>query len=270
MIKIEKVKNRVTGKEIDFVLPDSLAVATIGMRNPKNSWNKTDSFYDEEQYVLGDNDIRLATTLSQAGPVHGKFVRQIYVCADITAPLYWWKEFDTYKVGTVANSTSTMHKLTSRDITMEDLSYDKCLPEAKNSLEATVVVCNSLRRKYVEATQKKDPKARDYWYSLIQTLPSSYNQTRTVTMNYEVLSGMYEYRKTHKLDEWREFCSWIETLPYAKELIIRKDNSKEKAEEKPAKVETKPATAETKQEEKSPKKAAKKSKSGTMDWDFLL
>ena len=230
MIKIEKVKNRVTGKEIDFVLPDSLAVATIGMRNPKNSWNKTDSFYDEDgSYNLGENDLRLATVLSQAGPVHGKFVRQIYVCADITAPLYWWKEFDTYKVGTVANSTSTMHKLTSRDITMDDISHDKCLPEAKQSLEATIVVCNSLRRKFVELNPTNPEKAKEYWYSLIQTLPSSYNQTRTVTMNYENLSNMYEYRRTHKLDEWREFCSWVETLPYAKELIIR---SKEKVEEK--------------------------------------
>lgn len=242
MIKIEKVKNRVTGKEIDFVLPDSLAVATIGMRNPKNSWNKTDSFYGEDGYELGENDLRLATTLAQAGPVHGKFVRQIYVCADITAPLYWWKEFDTYKVGTVANSTSTMHKLTSKDITMDDLSHDKCLPEAKDCLEATLVVCNSLRRKYLGAMEKKDPKAKEYWYSLIQTLPSSYNQTRTVTMNYEVLSGIYEYRKTHKLDEWRSFCSWIETLPYAKELIIRKSDvsAKESKKAEPAKEPEKP------------------------------
>ncbi len=245
MIKIERVKNRVTGKEIDFVLPDSIAVATIGMRNPKNSWNKTDSFYDEDGYELGENDLKLATTLSQAGPVHGKFVRQIYVCADITAPLYWWKEFDTYKVGTVANSTSTMHKLTSRDLTMDDLSYDKCLPEAKDSLEATLVVCNSLRRKFVELSEQKSPEARAYWYSLIQTLPSSYNQTRTVTMNYEVLSGIYEYRKTHKLDEWKTFCSWIETLPYAKELIIRKPDKKEKTEESKPKVEEK--ISETKQ-----------------------
>ena len=227
MIKIEKVKNRETGTEIPFVLPDSLAVATIGMRNPKNSWNKTDSDFNEDGYHLGENDLRLATTLSQAGPVHGKFVRQIYVCADITAPLYWWKEFDTYKVGTVANSTSTMHKLTSRDITMEDLSYDKCLPEAKESLEATIVVCNSMRRKFVELNPTNPEKAKEYWYSLIQTLPSSYNQTRTVTMNYEVLSGMYEYRKTHKLNEWKAFCDWIETLPYAKELIIRDGAKKE-------------------------------------------
>ena len=240
MIKIEKVKNRVTGKEIDFVLPDSIAVATIGMRNPKNSWNKTDSFYDEDGYELGENDLKLATTLAQAGPVHGKFVRQIYVCADITAPLYWWKEFDTYKVGTVANSTSTMHKLTSRDITMDDLSCDKCLPEAIDILEATLVVCNSLRRKFVELSEQKSPEAKSYWYSLIQTLPSSYNQTRTVTMNYEVLSGMYEYRKTHKLDEWKTFCSWIETLPYAKELIIRNGKSKQKEEEqKPKEIENK-------------------------------
>ncbi len=234
MIKIEKVKNDFTGVEIDFVDESSIAVATIGMRNAKNSWNKSDSKFDENgAYKLGPNDLKLATTLSQAGPVHGKLVRQIFVAANITAPLYWWKEFDTYKVGTVANSTSTMHKLTSRDITMEDVSCDKCLPQAKICLDYTIAVCNDLRKKYLEATENHDPKAKDYWYSLIQTLPSSYNQTRTVTMNYEVLSNIYEYRKTHKLDEWHEFCDWIETLPYANELIVRGKKQEQKVEAKP-------------------------------------
>ena len=233
MIKIEKVRNEFTGVEVEFVDEGSLAVATIGMRNAKNSWNKSDSIYKDGKYILGENDLRLATTLSQAGPVHGKLVRQIYVAANITAPLYWWKEFDTYKVGTTANSTSTMHKLTSREILMSDLSCDKCIPEARQCLENVLGVCNSLRAKYLKATEEKDPKAKEYWYSLIQTLPSSYNQTRTVTMNYEVLSNIYEYRKTHKLDEWHKFCGWIEELPYAKELIIRDNkNEKQKTEQK--------------------------------------
>ncbi len=240
MIKIEKVKNETTGVEIDFVSEDSLAVATIGMRNAKNSWAKSDSKFTEKGYELGENDFRLATTLSQAGPVHGKLVRQIYVAANITAPLYWWKEFDTYKVGTVANSTSTMHKLTSRPIKLDDLSHDKCNPIALKCLENNVQVCNQLREDYLKATENHSPEAKQIWYSLIQVLPSSYNQTRTVTMNYEVLSNIYEYRKTHKLDEWKEFCCWIETLPYAKDLIIRrkekelsKTTSKEEQIKKP-------------------------------------
>lgn len=233
MIKIEKVKNEFTGVEIDFVDEGSIAVATIGMRNAKNSWDKSDSTFDENgAYKLGANDLKLATTLSQAGPVHGKLVRQIYVAANITAPLYWWKEFDTYKVGTTANSTSTMHKLTSRPIEMSDLSHDKCVPIAEMCLKETLRTCNILREHYLEEVKQNPKKAKQLWDSLIQILPSSYNQTRTVTMNYEVLSNIYEYRKTHKLDEWHKFCDWIETLPYANELIIRGKKQEQKISEK--------------------------------------
>lgn len=189
--------------------------AIRGMRNPLNSWKKNDSVYNEQgDFIFGENDLDLAKRLFNGGEPHRKYLRQIMVCVDITAPLYWWKEFDTYKVGTTANSTSTMHKLTSRPIRMEDLSVDNCNVQAIIAMNDLVMTCNELREKFIET------KDKSYWYSLIQLLPSSYNQTRTVTMNYENLANMYKYRKDHKLYEWRGFCKWIESLPYAKDIII--------------------------------------------------
>ncbi len=191
--------------------------AIRGMRNPLNSWNKIDSEYDNDgNFVLGPNDLGLATKLSDGGEPHRKFMRQIFVSADITAPMYWWSQFDTYKVGTTANSTSKMHKLASREIEIQDFSFDKCVPEAKDAFKEIIRVCNLMREKYLETNDKS------YWYTMLQLLPESYNQTRTVTMDYENLANMYKWRKNHKLDEWKEFCKWSETLPYAKELIVGK------------------------------------------------
>lgn len=187
--------------------------AIRGMRNPKNSWNKIDSQFGDE-VVLGPNDLKLAVGLMQGGAPHRKYLRQIMVSVDITAPLYWWKEFDTYKVGTTANSTSTMHKIHSREIVADDFSHDKMDEKTQKCFDYILKVCNELREDFV-ATKNKDS-----WYALIQLLPSSYNQTRTVTMNYEVLANMYQWRHNHKLDEWKEFCNWAKTLPYAKELIV--------------------------------------------------
>jgi len=185
-----------------------------GMRNPKNSWNKSDSRWDvkladdikdtEIDYVLGENDTRLSKQLRDGGSVHAKYRRMITVYADITAPLYWWKEFDTYKVGTVANSCSTMHKLCSNPITDDDFSIDD---GSLYYMFDSIIACERLRVKYLETKNTR------YWRALIQLLPSSYNQKRTVMLNYEVLSNIYYWRKNHKLDEWVDFCKWIETLP---------------------------------------------------------
>ena len=232
MIKIEKV---------DVFGFDS---AIRGMRNPMNSWEKSDSYWthieDAEtletakyEFFVGDSDLRLMQSLSKAGDDHGKFLRMINVTLDITAPLYWWKEFDTYKVGTVANSCSTMHKIHVKEFVLNDFShehliedefdnitdlyYDTDLDEswsAMDILRQTVIMLNFYRKRYLETGNKR------YWYQMIQLLPSSYNQKRTVQLNYQVLKSMYFARKDHKLDEWREFCSWIETLPYFKEVCI--------------------------------------------------
>lgn len=192
--------------------------AMRGARNPLNSWNRTDSSYDEEgNYILGPNDLNLAKRLAHAGSDHRKFIRQIIVSVDITGPLYWWKEFDTYKVGTVANSTSTMHKIHAKEFTLEDFSHDHMNEEALVSLQKTVDTLESLRKQYLET------KDKTIWYSLIQLLPSSYNQMRTCTMNYENLVNMYHARRSHKLEEWHEVCRWIETLPYAAELIVQEE-----------------------------------------------
>lgn len=194
----------------------NLENAMRGARNPLNSWDKTDSSYDEDgNYVLGPNDLGLGMRLAKAGSDHRKFIRQIFVSVDITAPLYWWKEFDTYKVGTVANSTSTMHKIHSKPIVMEDFSFDKLTPESEAFAQSMVDYIESVRLRYME------DKDKAYWWDLIQLLPSSYNQMRTCTMNYENLSNMYWARRNHKLDEWHVFCDWIKTLPYAEEFIIR-------------------------------------------------
>lgn len=193
--------------------------ALRGARNPMNSWEKSDSRYDENgKFILGEADIALGARLVKAGPDHRKFVRQIFVSADITAPLYWWKEFDTYKVGTVANSTSTMHKLHAKPFDRDDFSHDRLDEGGLAALDALIAYLESERQKFVADKEDRQP-----WHNLIQLLPSSYNQMRTVSMNYENLINMYYARKNHKLAEWHTFCDWIRTLPYANELILVKD-----------------------------------------------
>lgn len=255
MIKIENTE--VVGWE----------AAIRGMRNPMNSWEKSDSafelicddVFDEcekcPHYIndgtvihkcdtmgnnaiafIGHNDHELMMRLAAGGPVHAKYRRMITVYLDITAPLYWWKEFDTYKVGTVANSCSTMHKIAAKEFTLEDFSYEHLInvplqliddypaePELLNMqavhmMEIIIAVLNTARYNYNKTKDKK------YWWQMIQLLPSSYNQKRTVMLNYEVLAGIYPMRKNHKLDEWREFCQWIETLPYS-EIITGKEQT---------------------------------------------
>ena len=205
--------------------------ALRGMRNPMNSWDKSDSYYDENgRYVIGENDLSLAQRLVNAGSDDRKFLRQIFVSVDVTAPLYWWKEYDTYKVGTVANSTSTMHKIHAKPITMEDFSMDDIPLDDCGGIELSfadwfgnvVTDCERLREKFVETKDNK------YWRALIQLLPSSYNQMRTCTLNYENLMNMYYARRYHKLDEWRDFCGWIEGLPYFRQMCI--EGKKEQAE----------------------------------------
>lgn len=230
MIKIENTE--VVGWE----------AAIRGMRNPLNSWEKSDSGYGcgndkeyfcdkcsssfhcpsrEKTYNIGPNDYDLMTRLRNAGTDHRKFMRMITVYVDITAPLYWWKEFDTYKVGTVANSCSTMHKIHAKEFTLEDFSCEHLFdtPESEfndsmDVLKEVIDILNLYRDHFV-----KNPHRKDYWWQLIQLLPSSYNQRRTVMLNYEVLANIYKSRRNHKLDEWHVFCEWIESLPYS-ELII--------------------------------------------------
>ena len=216
-----------------------LEAAIRGMRNPMNSWEKSDSlFYDEDGNLcrmgqgknlsldeIGDSDYKLMIKLRNAGTDHRKFMRMITVYLDITAPLYWWKEFDTYKVGTVANSCSTMHKIHEKEFTFDDFSHEKLINSACMEIQeqhirispiqalATTIEClNSYRDLYLQTEDKK------YWWQMIQLLPSSYNQKRTVMLNYEVLANIYKSRKNHKLDEWHTFCDWTESLPYS-ELI---------------------------------------------------
>ena len=195
----------------------NLENAMRGARNPMNSWARTDSYYDEDRnYVLGPNDLDLAKRLAKAGPDHRKFIRQIFVSVDITAPLYWWKEYDTYKVATVANSTSTMHKIHSKAFEKEDFSTDHMTEETKKHFLDFIAYMEEVRKKFVET------KDKTYWYDLIQILPSSYNQLRTCTLNYETLSNIYYARKAHKLEEWHTLCDWIKTLPYAEDIIINR------------------------------------------------
>ena len=196
----------------------NLENAIRGARNPMNSWAKSDSAYDEKgNYILGENDLTLAKKLCRAGSDHRKFMRQILVSADITAPLYWWKEFDTYKVATVANSTSTMHKIHAKPFELADFSVDKLSDGALAAFRTYMDYMEATRRRFVEMKDKRD------WYDLIQLLPSSYNQLRTVTMSYETLVNIYYARRAHKLDEWHVFCDWIRTLPYAEDLICCRD-----------------------------------------------
>ena len=191
--------------------------AIRGARNPMNSWARMDSYYDEEgNYVLGENDLGLASRLAKAGSDHRKYLRQVIVSLDITAPLYWWKEFDTYKVGTVANSTSTMHKIQAKEFSREDFSCDRMTPEALAVLDTVIAFLEAERNKFNET---KDKAA---WHNMIQLLPSSFNQMRTVTLNYEVLINIYYARRFHKLAEWHVLCDAIKALPYANELILVK------------------------------------------------
>ena len=210
--------------------------AIRGMRNPMNSWDKSDSYscgtcgdcdncidyedcpygYDYLKTIVGPNDYTLMMNLRNAGTDHRKFMRMITVYLDITAPLYWWKEFDTYKVGTVANSCSTMHKIHAKEFTLEDFSCEK-LYDPIGDLRPIVDRLNVYRERYLETKDKND------WWQMIQLLPSSYNQKRTVMLNYEVLANIYKSRRNHKLDEWHTFCDWIESLPYS-ELITGNEN----------------------------------------------
>ena len=195
--------------------------AVRGARNPMNSWNRMDSYYDEKgSFVLGSNDLDLAKRLARAGSDHRKYLRQIFVTVDITAPLYWWKEFDTYKVGTVANSCSTMHKIHTKEFAREDFSCDRLDEAGLAALDALIAYLESERVKFCENKENRQP-----WHNMIQLLPSSYNQMRTVTMNYENLINMYYARKNHKLAEWHTLCDWIKSLPYAEDLILIKEKS---------------------------------------------
>ena len=201
--------------EVSHASVMNLENAMRGARNPMNSWDKSDSFYKENgEYILGPNDLGLAVRLCKAGSDHRKFIRQILVCVDITAPLYWWKEYDTYKVATVANSTSTMHKIHSKPFALEDFSCDKMSEATKAKMQELIDYLEHLRLSFLET------KSKDVWYDIIQLLPSSYNQMRTCTLNYETLANIYHARKSHKLEEWHVLCRWIETLPYAKEMIV--------------------------------------------------
>ena len=193
----------------------NLENAIRGARNPLNSWARSDSSYNEAgEYVLGPNDLSLAVRLCQAGSDHRKFIRQILVSMDITAPMYWWKEFDTYKVGTVANSTSTMHKIHAKPFELADFSTDHMTADALAQFQTWVDYLERVRLRYLDSKDKAD------WYDLIQLLPSSYDQKRTVTLNYEVLANLYFARRDHKLQEWHTFCDMIAGLPYARETIL--------------------------------------------------
>ena len=200
----------------------NLENAIRGARNPLNSWARSDSAYDEAgNYILGENDLGLGMKLCKAGSDHRKFLRQIMVSADITAPLYWWKEFDTYKVGTVANSTSTMHKIQAKAFDRDDFSHDHMSETALACLDSVIACLEERRLRFLETKEKA------YWYDMIQLLPSSYNQLRTVTLNYEVLVNIYYARRYHKLEEWHTLCHWIESLPYAKEFILSLEKKEE-------------------------------------------
>ena len=209
--------------------------AIRGMRNPMNSWDRSDSdcktiIRDNGKYVedfIGNNDLKLMKQLAKAGSVHAKYRRMITVTCDITAPLYWWKEFDTYKVGTVRNSCSTMHKIADKAFTYDDFSTEhiggvpNCDPLYCSAFETIIEVLNEARHCYLDTRDKA------YWWQMIQLLPSSYNQRATVQLNYEVLAGMYYWRKDHKLDEWHTFCKWVESLPYSEIITGGSENGED-------------------------------------------
>ena len=190
----------------------------ISMRNPLNSWNKSDS----RGQVIGPDDLKLAKKLCAAGPSHSKFRRMINVYVDIKAPLYWWKEFDTYKVGTVANSCSTMHKISAKEFEWSDFSTEHLFGRGSKAwlaMQDVIDALNEYRADYI----RSGGHSKECWWQMIQLLPSSYNQFRSVMINYETLSNIYKTRKGHKLDEWNQFCDWIEALPYTNEIIIGKE-----------------------------------------------
>lgn len=214
MIKLEHVV---------LASPEQMRFIIEGMRNPMNSWGKSDSEYETAGYDivgfdLGENDRSLMQCLANAGTDHRKFMRMSPVYVRITAPLYWWKEFDTYKVGTVANSCSTMHKIQAKEFTMDDFSCEHLMGGYLEQMRRIIDDLNNARKYFTVGDQFFSPGNKRDWWQMIQLLPSSYNQTRNVMMNYEVLANIYKSRKDHKLDEWRNFCKWIETLPYS-ELI---------------------------------------------------
>lgn len=205
--------------------------AIRGMRNPMNSWAKSDSYWthveDPEtlqtapfEFFLGDADLALAHRLAQAGPEHAKFLRFIYVQADVVAPEYWWKEYSTYKIGTAENSTSTMHKLTAKSFEVSDFSFEDISPDSDGVVTALLDELNDLRDIYLNGTSYLQKHDKDIWRMMIQLLPMSYNYRRTITLNYQVLANMYRQRRNHKLIEWHVFCDWIETLPYFKEIVL--------------------------------------------------
>ena len=208
MIKIENVD--VYGFE----------AAIRGARNPMNSWDRMDSCYNNGEFEIGENDYKLLKNLTIAGPEHRKWNRMVTVTMDITAPLYWWKEYDTYKVGTVANSCSTMHKIQAKEFTLDDFSHEQLSPGSVELLEWTIDFLNEQRDLF------NDTKDKKYWWQMIQLLPTSYNQKRTVHLNYEVLGTIYHQRRHHKLDEWHVFCDTIKTLPYS-EFITREFGDKD-------------------------------------------
>lgn len=214
MIKLEHVV---------LASPEQMKFIIEGMRNPMNSWGKSDSEYETAGYDivgfdLGENDRSLMQRLANAGTDHRKFMRMLPVYVRITAPLYWWKEFDTYKVGTVANSCSTMHKIAEKEFTLDDFSCEHLMGGYLEQMRRIIDDLNNARKYFTVGDQFFSPGNKRDWWQMIQLLPSSYNQTRNVMMNYEVLANIYKSRKDHKLDEWRNFCKWIEDLPYS-ELI---------------------------------------------------
>lgn len=221
--------------------PEQWETIVMAMRNPLNSWNKSDSYctYIENpqtmntakyQFFVGEEDLKLMKKLVNAGSDHRKFMRMIVVYVTITAPLYWWKEFDTYKIATVANSCSTMHKIHAKEFEMEDFSYEHLLPMSAHTLDMTIRTLNECRDLYLGYDGFKhiygEADEKEYWWQMIQMLPTSYNQKRTILLNYEVLANMYRARRNHKLDEWRELCDWIESLPYS-ELIMGDKNEEQ-------------------------------------------
>ena len=208
--------------------PEQMEFIIEGMRNPMNSWEKSDSYAGHEYmgtgneyFKLGENDHSLMRRLAKAGTDHRKFMRMLPVYVRITAPLYWWKEFDTYKVGTVANSCSTMHKIAEKEFTLDDFSCEHLMGGYLEQMRRIIDDLNNARKYFTVGDQFFSPGNKRDWWQMIQLLPSSYNQTRNVMMNYEVLANIYKSRKDHKLDEWRNFCKWIEELPYS-ELIAGK------------------------------------------------
>ena len=194
--------------------------AIRGARNPMNSWDRMDSCYNNGEFEIGENDYKLLKNLTIAGPEHRKWNRMVTVTMDITAPLYWWKECDTYKVGTVANSCSTMHKIQAKEFTLDDFSHEHLIKGYKGVLRLQIDVLNEARKIHNETKDKV------YWWQMIQLLPTSYNQKRTVHLNYEVLGTIYHQRRHHKLSEWVEFCDTIKTLPYS-EFITREFGDKD-------------------------------------------